>query len=83
MMPHPIGPTIRRLRQAQGLSLIALTDKAQPMGCRVIPRLELGHVQTTTFDTLVAIARALGMPLSDLIRQWEQDAAQARVARAA
>lgn len=80
-MTHPIGPTIRRLRRAKGMIADELAHRAK-VGGQAIGRLERGDVDTTRMVTLIGIARALEMPLSTLIAEWEADAPESAKAAA-
>lgn len=62
---HTLGQRIRRLRNAAGLSQDALA-RAAGIGRVTLVRLEKGE-QTSRYKTLGAIAKALGVDVSELI----------------
>ncbi|MYH62193.1 MAG: helix-turn-helix transcriptional regulator [Caldilineaceae bacterium SB0675_bin_29] len=66
---HTLGQRIRRLRSAAGLSQDALA-RAASIGRVTLVRLEKGE-QTPRFKTLGAIARALGVDVSELVVEGE------------
>jgi transcriptional regulator with XRE-family HTH domain len=73
-----IGASLRRRRQAAGMSLADLAGAAG-IGKTTLHALELGE-GNPTLSTLWALASALGVPLGDLIE--EQAAAPVSVVRA-
>lgn len=66
---HTFGQRIRQLRNAAGLSQDALAREAG-IGRVTLVRLEKGE-QTPRYKTLGAIARALGVDVSDLLAEPE------------
>ena len=66
---HTLGQRVRRLRNTAGLSQDALA-RAAGIGRVTLVRLEKGG-QTPRFKTLEAIARALGVGVSDLLVEPE------------
>lgn len=66
---HTLGQRIRRLRNAAGLSQDALA-RAADIGRVTLVRLEKGE-QTPRYKTLGAIAKALGVDVSDLLVESE------------
>ncbi|MFE4691284.1 helix-turn-helix transcriptional regulator [Streptomyces sp. NPDC056749] len=62
-----IGTRIRAARASRHLSQERLGEFADT-DRQTINRIELGHV-STRIDTLMRIARALDMPLADLVRE--------------
>ena len=66
---HTLGQRVRRLRNTAGLSQNALA-RAAGIGRVTLVRLEKGE-QTPRFKTLEAIARALGVGVSDLLVEPE------------
>ena len=66
---HTLGQRIRRLRKTAGLSQDALA-RAAGIGRVTLVRLEKGE-QTPRFKTLDAIAKALGIPVSELLVESE------------
>ena len=65
MVTKRVGATIRRLREARGLSQVALARQAT-IGRVTLVRIEAG-TQDPTLTTLARIARALGVRLRDLL----------------
>ena len=61
-----VGLTLKRLRKAKGLSQGALAAKAQ-LTREHLSRLEAGRYDPT-LGTLSRLARALGVPVTDLLR---------------
>jgi transcriptional regulator with XRE-family HTH domain len=61
-----IGEQIRTARRAQKISQEALAEAAG-MDRQAVNRIELGR-QAAYIDTLIRIAYALNVPLSDLVR---------------
>jgi transcriptional regulator with XRE-family HTH domain len=66
-----LGRTIRRLRQAQHLTIAALASKAG-LSANQPGAIELGH-GNPTFTTLSALAGALGVTPSELVRAAEAE----------
>ena len=70
-----LGRTIRKLRKARGLTQEVLS------GLATIPRSHLSMIECATMqptlDTLYKIALALDMPLSEILRLQEEEAAKA------
>ncbi len=66
---HTLGQRIRRLRKSAGLSQDALA-RAAGIGRVTLVRLEKGE-QTPRFKTLGAIAKALGVGVSELLVEPE------------
>ena len=66
---HTLGQRIRRLRNSAGLSQVALAGAAG-IGRVTVVRLEKGE-QTPRFKTLSAIAKALGVGVSELLVEPE------------
>jgi transcriptional regulator with XRE-family HTH domain len=61
-----VGLTLKRLRQAKGLSQVAVAAKAQ-LTREHLSRLEAGRYDPT-LRTLNRLARALGVPVTELLR---------------
>jgi len=59
---------IRELRKAQGLSQEKLARQAD-LSLNLIGRLEGGQVTDPHYSTLRGLARALGVPVEDLVRE--------------
>ena len=66
---HTLGQRIRRLRKSAGLSQDALA-RAAAIGRVTLVRLEKGE-QTPRYKTLGAIARALGVDVSEILMEPE------------
>jgi transcriptional regulator with XRE-family HTH domain len=66
----PIGERIRKARKAAGLTQ---EDLAQGAGVRLnaIARLERGESRDPHYSTLRGIARTVGVPIEDLVREGE------------
>jgi transcriptional regulator with XRE-family HTH domain len=60
------GAHLRVLRKQRGLSQQALADEAD-LSWPTVQRVEAGN-QSATLEVLAALAKALGLPLSDLLR---------------
>ncbi|MFD1874291.1 helix-turn-helix domain-containing protein [Hymenobacter bucti] len=60
------GAHLRTLRKQRGLSQQALADEAD-LSWPTIQRVEAGN-QSATLEVLAALAEALGLSLSDLLR---------------
>jgi XRE family transcriptional regulator, regulator of sulfur utilization len=63
--PAGVGPRVRALRQARGMSLSELARRAA-LGKATLSGLEAG-TRNPTLDTLHAIAAALGLPITALV----------------
>ncbi|MET7391717.1 helix-turn-helix domain-containing protein [Streptomyces sp. NPDC005529] len=61
-----IGEQIRAIRRAAHITQEALAERCG-MDRQAINRIEVGH-QAAYVDSLIRIARALDVPLSDLVR---------------
>lgn len=60
-----IGSRIRRLREAAGITQEALASSAE-IGRVTLVRIEKGE-QSPRYETLVALSRALGLPLGEIL----------------
>jgi DNA-binding XRE family transcriptional regulator len=60
------GAHLRALRKQRGLSQQALADEAE-LSWPTVQRVEAGN-QSATLEVLAALAKALGLSLSDLLR---------------
>lgn len=69
-MATTVGDNLRRLRRRQNLTQAQLTDKAK-VGPNVIARIETGQTQFPRVDTVIKLARALGVDPMDLIEDVE------------
>ena len=66
MSPQSIGRVVKRLREAKGLTQAELAKKAkvtQPY----ITMLESGHRKEPSLATLRRLAKALGVPVTELL----------------
>ena len=70
---------LRRRRLAQDLSQEALARRAD-VSMRFVSLLELGR-HMPTINTMQKLARGLGMPLSDLVREAEDEPPQESLGR--
>lgn len=66
-----LGLVVRRLRKARGLTIRCLARKAGMTG-EHLSRIERGR-QGTSLDGLVALARALEVPVSVLVNEVEAE----------
>lgn len=69
------GAHLRALRKQQGLSQQALADEAD-ISWPTVQRVEAG-TQSATLEVLAALAQALGLSLSELLRFTEAEQKQA------
>src|ERR1051325_7503992 len=67
-MAADIGRRIRDLRSAQGLSQEEVARRTN-IGLKTYSRLEQGRTKDPHSSTLLEIARALGVPVEDLVRE--------------
>ncbi len=65
MTPERIGPVLKKLREAKGLSQQALAKKAKVTDA-YIAMLETGVRKNPTVDTLKRLAKALDVPVGEL-----------------
>ena len=65
-----LGAAIRRLREQKGLSQEQFGFETQ-LHRNYIGRVERGELNLS-FDRLVRVARALGVPLSELMSEYER-----------
>ena len=72
-----IGTRIRQLRKSTGLTQVALAQEAN-IGRVTLVRIENGE-QSPRYETVVALAQALGLPVQNLMAS-EQDAQESVVA---
>lgn len=66
-----VGITVRRLREAKGLSGVELCRRARGFDPRTLTALEKGRIKNPSIATLLALGKGLGMTVSDLFRQAE------------
>lgn len=66
MTPERIGAVLKKLREAKGLSQQALAKKAKVTDA-YIAMLETGVRKNPTVDTLKRLAKALDVPVRDLL----------------
>jgi len=70
--PRPgVGPTVRRLREARGLSLKTLSASAK-MSKGSLSMMER-DLYEPTFGTIFRVAAALKLLPTELIREWQDD----------
>lgn len=65
-MPKPLHEVIRELREARGMTQEQLAWKAKVTPGH-LAQLERGEVTTPRLDVVRRVARALGVPLKDLL----------------
>ena len=61
------GPVFKRLREAKGLTQEALAKRVG-VTQEYIAKLETGARRNPTVDTLKRLAKALGVPVTELLR---------------
>ena len=66
MTPNRLRRVIRTLREARGLTQRDLADKAKVTGAYVA-QLETGTKKNPSLDVLKRLARALGVPVTELL----------------
>lgn len=64
--PKKMGATIKRLREAKGMTQATLATRAE-ITREYVNRIEAGQ-HDLTVGTLTRIARALGVPVTELLR---------------
>jgi len=67
-MANKISDNIRKLRQKKGMSQDRLSKKAD-LALNTIVKVETGENPNPTVETLKKIAKALGIPVSDLFKE--------------
>jgi transcriptional regulator with XRE-family HTH domain len=66
MSPQRIGRVLKRLREEKGLSQLALAKRAR-VAQAYISEMEAGQKKNPGIETLRKIAKALGVPVSELL----------------
>ncbi|MEM4326191.1 MAG: helix-turn-helix transcriptional regulator [Candidatus Pacearchaeota archaeon] len=66
-MANKVSENIRKLRQKKGISQDRLSKEAD-LALNTIVKIETGENPNPTLETLEKIAKALGVPVSDLFR---------------
>jgi transcriptional regulator with XRE-family HTH domain len=66
MAPSAMGRRVKRLREAKGLSQRGLAAKAKASQS-LIHQLETGKVQDIRSQVVVKLAKALGVPVTELL----------------
>jgi len=67
MQASAMGRRVKRLREAKGLSQRALAGKAK-VTQGLIHQLESGAIQDVRSQVVVKLAKAFGVPVTDLLR---------------
>jgi transcriptional regulator with XRE-family HTH domain len=67
-MANSVSKNIRRIRQEKGMSQDRLSKKAD-LALNTIVKVETGENPNPTVETLKKIAKALGIPVSDLFKE--------------
>ena len=67
-MVNSVSKNIRRIRQEKGMSQDRLSKKAD-LALNTIVKVETGENPNPTVETLKKIAKALGIPVSDLFKE--------------
>ena len=65
-MPSRLGTVIRTLREAKGMTQVALAKKAR-IAQSYLVRLELGERKNPSLEILKRLAKALGVPVTELL----------------
>lgn len=68
-----LGPTVRRLREAQGLSGAELCRRSGRIDPRTLNAIEKGRIRNPSLDHLERIAKGLGCLVGDLFSRAERD----------
>ena len=66
MAPSAMGRRLKRLREAKGLSQRALAAKAK-VTQGLIHQLETGAIQDVRSQAVLRLAKALGVPVTELL----------------
>jgi transcriptional regulator with XRE-family HTH domain len=66
MSPRKIGVTLKRLREAKGLSQLQLAKRAD-VAQAYISEMEAGDKKNPGIETLRKLAKALGVPVAELL----------------
>jgi transcriptional regulator with XRE-family HTH domain len=66
MSPRRIGTMLKRIRKAKGLTQLALAKRSR-VAQGYISELEAGREKNPGIETLRKLAKALGVPLAELI----------------
>lgn len=72
----PFGQTVRHLRRRAGLTQMALAQKAR-LSLRSVQNWEQGH-RIPRVGTLLALAKALGLSVDDLLADERADTPHAK-----
>jgi transcriptional regulator with XRE-family HTH domain len=66
MSPRKIGVTLRRLREGKGMSQLQLAKQAK-VAQAYISEMEAGDKKNPGIETLRKLAKALGVPVAELL----------------
>jgi transcriptional regulator with XRE-family HTH domain len=66
MSPRKIGGTLKRLRETKGLSQLQLAKRAD-VAQAYISEMEAGDKRNPGLETLRKLAKALGVPVTELL----------------
>jgi len=66
LSPKRLSRVLRALREAKGLSQVALAEKAKVERTYLV-KLESGDKTNPSLDVLKRLARALGVPVTELL----------------
>jgi transcriptional regulator with XRE-family HTH domain len=66
MSPQRVGRELKKLREREGLSQLELAKRAK-VGQGYISELEAGQKKNPGLETLRKIAKALGVPVTELL----------------
>jgi transcriptional regulator with XRE-family HTH domain len=67
MAPSAMGRRVKRLREAKGMTQRALAAKAK-VTQGLVHQLETGVIQDVRSQIVVKLAKALGVPVTELLR---------------
>jgi transcriptional regulator with XRE-family HTH domain len=76
-MQAPVGKRVRKVRRAQDLTQEALAEKAK-VNVITISRLENGTAKQTYADTVVALAKSLGVSADYLLGLTDNEVCDGR-----
>ena len=66
MSPRKLGVTLKRLREAKGISQLQLAKQAK-VAQGYISEIEAGEKKNLGIETLRKLAKALGVPVTELL----------------
>jgi transcriptional regulator with XRE-family HTH domain len=66
MPPRGLGRVLKQRREAKGMSQVSLAEAAR-VGRTYIVKLESGEKKNPSLDVLKKLAKALGVPVTELL----------------